>query len=380
MTHGDQSAPPGDEGTPVGRRVVLGMLGLAGVGVILGSRLSSVISTIAEADPTGLTGLIPGGGRFRSYSVAGRVEEADPPGEYRLGRRGGVERDPQVVTFADLAAVPQTAHDQGRPVRHRMACPDVKWAGAAVRDPGPPREPTCGPPWGVRVRRRGLHRVAHARPGHAPRRAGRHLDAEEAISNNHGGPVRLYVAPMYFYKSLKWLERITLTERVEPRATGRNAGTTWTPGSDESNGTEPMTRSPELLNRFTLGQRWIHWTLAALMGVCMLTAAFLYVDPLSTLVGRRDVVATLHFAAGLALPVPLLVGADRLGRIPAATHGPGEPVQVRRTGRGCGPASAGHSRSASSTPGRARLPRSVLGAVLVSFGDRPDAALLRSVQ
>ena len=44
------------------------------------------------------------------------------------------------------------------------------------------------------------------------------------------------------------------------------------------------------------------------MGVCMLTAAFLYVDPLSTLVGRRDLVATLPFAAGLALPAPLLVG------------------------------------------------------------------------
>lgn len=69
-----------------------------------------------------------------------------------------------------------------------------------------------------------------------------------------------------------------------------------------------MTPSPEMLHRFTLGQRWIHWTLAGLMGVCMLTAAFLYVDPLSTLVGRRDLVATLHFAAGLALPVPLLVG------------------------------------------------------------------------
>ena len=30
------------------------------------------------------------------------------------------------------------------------------------------------------------------------------------ISAAHGGPVRLYVAPMYGYKSLKWLQRITL--------------------------------------------------------------------------------------------------------------------------------------------------------------------------
>jgi DMSO/TMAO reductase YedYZ molybdopterin-dependent catalytic subunit len=32
------------------------------------------------------------------------------------------------------------------------------------------------------------------------------------LSSAHGGPVRLYVAPMYGYKSLKWLERIEVTD------------------------------------------------------------------------------------------------------------------------------------------------------------------------
>jgi DMSO/TMAO reductase YedYZ molybdopterin-dependent catalytic subunit len=36
------------------------------------------------------------------------------------------------------------------------------------------------------------------------------------VSHEHGGPVRLYVAPMYFYKSAKWLSEITLTSAVEP--------------------------------------------------------------------------------------------------------------------------------------------------------------------
>ena len=35
------------------------------------------------------------------------------------------------------------------------------------------------------------------------------------ISNIHGGPVRLYVAPMYGYKSIKWLDRITVTATLE---------------------------------------------------------------------------------------------------------------------------------------------------------------------
>jgi DMSO/TMAO reductase YedYZ molybdopterin-dependent catalytic subunit len=36
------------------------------------------------------------------------------------------------------------------------------------------------------------------------------------IGHSHGGPVRLYVAPMYFYKSAKWLSGITVTEHVRP--------------------------------------------------------------------------------------------------------------------------------------------------------------------
>ncbi|HEV3402461.1 MAG TPA: molybdopterin-dependent oxidoreductase, partial [Acidimicrobiales bacterium] len=32
------------------------------------------------------------------------------------------------------------------------------------------------------------------------------------VTSSHGGPARLYVAPMYGYKSIKWLERVEVTE------------------------------------------------------------------------------------------------------------------------------------------------------------------------
>ncbi|HEY0533483.1 MAG TPA: molybdopterin-dependent oxidoreductase, partial [Actinoplanes sp.] len=35
------------------------------------------------------------------------------------------------------------------------------------------------------------------------------------ITHDHGGPVRMYVAPMYGYKSTKWLSGIELTAAVE---------------------------------------------------------------------------------------------------------------------------------------------------------------------
>ena len=38
----------------------------------------------------------------------------------------------------------------------------------------------------------------------------------ESISTPHGGPVRLYVAPMYGYKSLKWLSSVRVVENATP--------------------------------------------------------------------------------------------------------------------------------------------------------------------
>ena len=68
--------------------------------------------------------------------------------------------------------------------------------------------------------------------------------------------------------------------------------------------TPPVTE----VRRFGPVQRWVHRTTAALMGVCVVTAAFLYVPQLAELVGRRELVVRVHECAGLALPVPVLVG------------------------------------------------------------------------
>ena len=59
--------------------------------------------------------------------------------------------------------------------------------------------------------------------------------------------------------------------------------------------------------RFTRAERWAHRATAVLMGACIGTAAVLYIGPLSVLVGRRDLVVGTHVAAGILLPVPMLV-------------------------------------------------------------------------
>ncbi len=39
---------------------------------------------------------------------------------------------------------------------------------------------------------------------------------EKPLSSDHGGPARLYVAPMYGYKSCKWLSGIEVVDHVIP--------------------------------------------------------------------------------------------------------------------------------------------------------------------
>ncbi|MER5443379.1 cytochrome b/b6 domain-containing protein [Streptomyces sp. NPDC002790] len=62
------------------------------------------------------------------------------------------------------------------------------------------------------------------------------------------------------------------------------------------------------VRRFTRAERWVHRATAVLMGVCVATAACLYVPQLAELVGRRALVVTLHEWSGLLLPVPFLAG------------------------------------------------------------------------
>ncbi|MFG2355459.1 cytochrome b/b6 domain-containing protein [Streptomyces sp. NPDC048521] len=62
------------------------------------------------------------------------------------------------------------------------------------------------------------------------------------------------------------------------------------------------------VRRFSRGERWVHRAAAALMGVCVVTAAVLYIPQLAVMVGRRELVVRVHEWAGLALPVPVLLG------------------------------------------------------------------------
>lgn len=85
---------------------------------------------------------------------------------------------------------------------------------------------------------------------------------------------------------------------------------TSTPGSagPMAAATPPPSERPARVRRFSRAERWVHRTTAALMLLCVATAAALYVPQIAELVGRRYLVVTVHEWSGLLLPVPFLLG------------------------------------------------------------------------
>jgi DMSO/TMAO reductase YedYZ molybdopterin-dependent catalytic subunit len=207
------------DGTPVGRRVVLGLLALGALGIVGGARLqdglSVALAPVMTRDPTGLASLLPLGNTFRYYSVTGAVDEPDLD-EYRLGVSGLVDR-PGRHTLADLAAMPQTELVRDFQCVTGWRVPDVPWSGVRL---GHLIELAGPAPGATAVRLTSFDGTyTESLTLEQARRddvlvALRMLDGP--VSHDHGGPVRLYVAPMYGYKSIKWLSGIELTRDVVP--------------------------------------------------------------------------------------------------------------------------------------------------------------------
>ena len=209
---------PGPAGAPVGRRVVLGLLGLGAAGVAAGSSVSSFFGRVAGAlsahDPTGLSALIPGTG-WRYYTVTSGFPYK-PPATYRLSVTGNVSRE-LTLTTDDLRSRPRTALTADFQCVTGWRVPGVHWEGVRLS---------------VLLDEAGADSDQHAVQfvsydgvyteslTMAEARRSDVLVADtldgKPIGRDHGGPVRMLIAPMYGYKSCKWLSEIRVTPKVVP--------------------------------------------------------------------------------------------------------------------------------------------------------------------
>jgi DMSO/TMAO reductase YedYZ molybdopterin-dependent catalytic subunit len=206
------------DGTPVGRRVFLGLAAFGVSGIVWGSKaadlMERLLAPVVAKDGTGLLGLLPTG-RFRIYSVVGSLPSRSTA-DWRL-EVGGLADAPYTIGYDDLLAMPAVELDKDFQCVTGWRVPDVKWKGVLLSDVIARARPQPGAT-ALRFEsfdgaytesltldqaRRNDVIVAYQLEG-------------KPISSAHGGPVRLYVAPMYGYKSLKWLQRISLVEGVQP--------------------------------------------------------------------------------------------------------------------------------------------------------------------
>ena len=203
----------------MGRRVALGLLGIGTLGIVTGTRaqnaVTSFLAPIQLHDPTGLTSLLPVGDTFRYYSVTGGAPTRNAT-TYRL-RVGGLVDRPTSFMLADLQAMPQTELVRDFQCVTGWRVPQVHWSGVRLS--------TILDRAGVQSSGRALRLTSfdgtytdsltldQARLPDVLV-ALRMLGAD--VTHNHGGPVRLYVAPMYGYKSIKWLSGIEVTDSVIP--------------------------------------------------------------------------------------------------------------------------------------------------------------------
>jgi DMSO/TMAO reductase YedYZ molybdopterin-dependent catalytic subunit len=208
-----------ERGSPVGRRVVLGLLGAGAVGVVTGSRvqdrLARFLAPIQNADPTGLTGLIPLGDTFRYYSVTGSVARRTPA-NYRLPVSGLVGQR-ATYTYSDLAALPQTALVREFQCVTGWRVPEVRWVGVRLSTLLRRARPS---PSAKAVLFRSFDGTYTESLTMAEAMRPDVLVALQMlggpVSHDHGGPVRMYCGSMYGYKSTKWLSGIELTSEQIP--------------------------------------------------------------------------------------------------------------------------------------------------------------------
>ncbi|MGO9198636.1 MAG: molybdopterin-dependent oxidoreductase [Acidimicrobiales bacterium] len=215
----EQSRARREKVTHVGRRTVLGLVGAGALGIAVGAKLDGAIGgalTKVSNSIGGLGALVPGADNFRIYTVTGTIPTIDPK-TYKLTVNGMVDH-PLSLSLDDLrTTLPRTS------LVHYFQCvtgwrvPDVHWQGVKLSD--------VLEAAGVRKSATALRffsgdgeyteslTLSQARLPDvlvADRMIGDDVTAE------HGGPVRLYVAPMYGYKSIKWLDRIEVTNEIVP--------------------------------------------------------------------------------------------------------------------------------------------------------------------
>ncbi len=192
---------------------------MGAAGIVVGSPVQTAIESafrpLASRDGTGLTALLPTTAKFRFYSVAGFNPDIPKP-DYRLIVTGQVDTDLE-LSYDDLVNRPNVQLTKDFQCVTGWRVPDVEWEGVKVADL---LDEAGVSPEATHVRFFSYDGVYTTTLSMEQARRDDVLVATQMLGadviREHGGPIRLFVAPMYGYKSLKWLAGFEATSQPEP--------------------------------------------------------------------------------------------------------------------------------------------------------------------
>jgi DMSO/TMAO reductase YedYZ molybdopterin-dependent catalytic subunit len=202
---------------PIGRRLFLGLLGAGAVGTVFGKQIQGVVGDLLQpvTGSGGWAALLPGANRFRFYTVTGGFPFI-PKERYTLTVDGLVER-PLKLSYDDLLKLART--DLVRPFQcvTGWRVPNVHWSGVLLRDVITLARPKADASAVEFASYDGVYTDSLTMPeAHRDDVLVAYEMLGAPITSEHGGPVRLYVAPMYGYKSVKWLKSVSLVRYATP--------------------------------------------------------------------------------------------------------------------------------------------------------------------
>ncbi len=191
-----------------GRSVATAAAGTVGLGLLQGASTAIAQATPATGRSPGGPGPLPG---FQLYTVTGTYPAYDPA-SWRLVVDGWVGQ-PLSLTLAELRDLPQVTETCDFRCVTGWEVRNVVWQGVRIATLLRQARTQPAANWirfesfdGVYTDSLSLSQAAAAGVLLAHRADGHDLARQQ------GAPLRLVVPPMYGYKSVKWLSRLTLTE------------------------------------------------------------------------------------------------------------------------------------------------------------------------
>jgi DMSO/TMAO reductase YedYZ molybdopterin-dependent catalytic subunit len=206
-------ADPPPEGRPLGRRAFLGALGLGATSLLWGDKALQLFQNATNELPVSVRAAVPIGGQWRIYAVNlpyPRYDEAS----WTLTIDGLVDH-PQRLSMADLRHLKLVEQTSDFHCVTGWSVLGVKWRGVRFTD---------------------LLSLAGVKPGatalqftsaevpYVDTLTLEQLKAPDAmvafdmdgrpLKQEHGAPARVVMPRMYGYKGVKWLNRITVVDRI----------------------------------------------------------------------------------------------------------------------------------------------------------------------